>query len=217
MANRSNEEWQQALAEPSGEARAEALTDLHDFLLRAALTYLSLQRGELAGWNQADVRSLAEDLAQDALLEIDRNLASFRGESKFTTWAYRFVINRAASELRRQHYRDLSLDQLRDEDAAAFFHTIASNRDKVEPEQLVNQRYYLNLLREIITTELTERQRLALIAVHWQGRSMDEVAGALGLTRNALYKLLHDTRQRIKARLAAHHLSEGDILAAFED
>ena len=217
MTERSNEDWQRALSRPTGEARGEDLQDLHDFLLRAVLAYLSLQRSELAGWSQQDVRGLAEDLAQDAIIEIDQNLASFRGESKFTTWAYRFVINRAASELRRQRYRNVSLDRLREEQPVALFQAIMSDKGQIEPEQLADQRYYLNLLREIIDTELNERQRIALIAVHWQGRSMDEVAQALGMTRNALYKLLHDARLRIKARLLARHLSEGDILAAFEE
>ena len=58
---------------------------------------------------------------------------------------------------------------------------------------------------------------LALLAVYWQGRSMDEIADVLGLTRNALYKLLYDARRRLKAALSARHLSVGDILAAFED
>jgi RNA polymerase sigma-70 factor (ECF subfamily) len=171
----------------------------------------------LAGWSQSDVRGLAEDLAQDALLEITRSLTSFRGESKFTTWAYRFVINRAVSELRRHRYHNVSLDQLREEQGAGLFQTVITDREKIEPEQLADQRYYLNLLRNIIATELNERQRAALLAVYGQGYAMDEVAQAWGLTRNALYKLLHDARQRIKARLAARHLSESDILSAFED
>src|SRR5512135_3054557 len=135
----------------------------------------------------------------------------------FTTWADRFVINRAVSELRRHRYCNLSLDQLREEQGAGLFQAVIADRDKIEPEQLADQRYYLNLLRDIIDTELNERQRIALLAVYGQERSMDEVAQAMGLTRNALYKLLHDARQHIKARLLARHLSAADILAAFED
>ena len=217
MAERSNEQWIWALSERSSEAQGEALQDLHDFLLRAVLTYLVAQRSELSGWSQSDVHGLAEDLAQDALLEITRSLKSFRGESKFTTWAFRFVINRAVSELRRQRYRNISLEQLREEQGAGLFKAVFTDREKIEPEQLADQRYYLNLLSDIIDTELSERQRLALVAVYGQGHSMDEVASALGMSRNALYKLLHDARQRIKARLAARHLSERDILSAFED
>ena len=216
MANRSNEDWVWALSEKPGEAQAEALQDLRDFLLRAVLVYISLRRSDLAGWSREDVRDLAEDLAQEALIEIRASLASFRGESKFTTWAYRFVINRAASELRRRRYQNQSLDRLREEEPA-IFQVILSDREKVEPEQRAEQRYYIDLLREIVETELSERQRAAMIAVHWQGHSMDEVAEMLDLTRNALYKLLHDARKSIKARLQARHLSEGDILAAFQD
>ncbi len=217
MAERSNEQWIWALSERSSEAQGEALQDLHDFLLRAVLTYLALQRSELSGWSQSDVRGLAEDLAQDAILEVSRSLDSFRGESKFTTWAYRFVINRAVSELRRHRYHNVSLDQLREQQGNDLFRAVIASREKIEPEQLADQRYYLNLLRDIIDTELNERQRTALVAIYGQGYSMDDVARSLGMTRNALYKLLHDARQRIKARLAARHLSENDILAAFED
>ncbi len=217
MAERSNEEWLWALSEQSSEARTEALEDLRDFLVRAALVYLSQQRSELADWSRQDIRSLAEDLAQEVIAELRESLSSFRGESKFTTWAYRFVINRAASELRRRRYQNVSLDRLREEGPRLLFQAIANEGERVEPEKLAERRHYLRLLQEIMQTELNERQRLALIAVHWQGRSMDEVANALGMNRNALYKLLHDARKRLKAALQARHLSEGDILAAFED
>ena len=216
MPSRSNAEWLRALQEQQGEALSEALQDLYDFLLRAVLVYLSQARGELTAWSRDDVRGLADDLAQEALLEIRQNLSSFKGESKFTTWAYRFVINRAASELRRQRYRNVSFDQLRDEEPAVF-QNLLQQQGAVEPERLAERRAYLKLLREIIETELNERQRAAIVGVHLQGLAMDEVAAALGLTRNALYKLLHDARKQIKARLQAQHLTEGDILAAFED
>ena len=216
MADRSNDDWLQTLSERPGEAQAEALQDLRDFLLRAVLVYISLHRGELTGWSRQAIHHLAEDLAQEALLDIRAHLDTFRGESKFTTWAYRFVINRAASELRRQRYQNQSLDRLRDEEPAVF-QAVLGDKDKVDPEQLAERRYYLALLREIVETELSERQRAAFIGVHWQGRSMDDVAAGLGLTRNALYKLLHDARKRLRARLQARHLSEGDILAAFQE
>ncbi len=216
MADRSNDEWIWALSEQSIEARAEALQDLRDFLLRAVLVYLSLHRSELIDWSRQAIYDLAEDLTQDALVEIREHVSGFRGESKFTTWAYRFVINRAASELRRQRYHDVSLDRLQDEEPLGLFQAINEEREKLDPDRMAERRQYLALLQEIITTELTERQRAALIGVYGQGLAMDEVAEALGVNRNALYKLLHDARQRLKAALLARHLSEGDILAAFE-
>ena len=98
-----------------------------------------------------------------------------------------------------------------------IFQALLLEQETSEPERMVERRSYLNLLRGIIEGELNERQRAAIIGVHVQGLPMDTVAAALGLTRNALNKLLHDTRKRIKAQLQAQHLTEGDILAAFED
>ena len=219
MAARSNADWVTDLSEATGEGLSAALLDLQDYLLRATLMYLSQHRRELTLWSEADVRKLAEDCTQEALLEIRAQLNTFRGEAKFTTWAYRFAINRAASELRRQRYRNVSLDWLKD-DAPTIFQKMLTQgplTEPVEPEHFVEQHAYLQLLADILATELNDRQRLAVIGVHWQGRSMEEVAAVLGLTRNALYKLLHDARKRIKAGLAAHYLTESDILAAFED
>ena len=149
-------------------------------------------------------------------MEIRDNLNTFRGEAKFTTWACQIVINRAASELRRRRYSDFSLDSLRESEPAVF-QSLTADKEKAEPEHVAERRSYLALLRQIVETELGERQRAAIIGVHWQGRSMEEVADALGLTRNALYKLLHDARKSIRDQLTARHLTQGDILAAFED
>ncbi len=218
MAFLSNQEWLQALSQP-GDARDEALQELRDFLLRAVLVYLSQHRSDLASWGPQAVRDLAEDLAQEALIQINDSLDSFRGESKFTTWAFRFVINRAASELRKQRYRNLSLDSLQ-EDELIDIQSLLRNEEAVtggNPERLAEQNYYIGLVRDIVETELNERQRTAIVAVLWEGQSMDQVAARLGLSRNALYKLMHDARKHLKARLLAHHLSLGDILAAFED
>jgi RNA polymerase sigma-70 factor (ECF subfamily) len=215
MASRTNADWVWALSEPPGEAQSEALQDLHEYLLRAVLVYLSQHRGELSGWGRQEVRDLAEDMAQEALLAVRANLEGFRGEARFTTWACRFVINRAASELRRRRYQDLSLDRLQEAEPAAFQALLAEGQ-RAEPEHLAEQREYVALLRRIVETELNERQRAAVVGVYWLGCSMDEVAEALDVSRNALYKLLHDARLRIKARLTARHLTPGDIRAAFQ-
>jgi RNA polymerase sigma-70 factor, ECF subfamily len=217
MAFRSNEEWLDALSGQPAEAQAEALQDLRDYLLRAALIYLARRRSEVSDWTPQAIRQLAEDLAQETLIQINKNLNSFRGESQFTTWTFRFVINRAASELRRRRYRDLSLDDLREDELSAFQTPVQDTGPRGDPARLAERRYYLNLLRQLVDTELNERQRAAVVWVHLQGRSMDEVAAALGLNRNALYKLLYDARRRLKTQLLARHLSQGDILAAFED
>ncbi|MBI4671730.1 MAG: RNA polymerase sigma factor [Chloroflexi bacterium] len=219
MVDRSNQEWLDALRVTSSEAQNEALNDLRDLVLRAIVIYLSRRRASLRGWTRERVRELAEDLTQETILDIRAGLDSFRGEAKFTTWAYRFAINRTASELRRHRYRDISLDQLRDEEKHVFQRVLQTSAQVAgeDIERLVVQRYYIKLCKEIIETELNERQRLALVGVLVEGRSMDEVAAALQLNRNALYKLLHDARKKLQAQLRARHLSKGDVLAAFQE
>lgn len=204
------------LSEPPGDARSEALDDLGNYLLRVTLVYLTQHRGDLSEWSRQDLRSFAEDISQDAIIKILEKLDTFKGKSKFTTWAYRIAINLTASELRRSRYRDLSLDFLLDEESSTF-QSLLSDPHKVDPERIAEQHNFLNLLQEIIANELNERQRAAIVGVYLKGLSLEEVAIALETSRNALYKLLHDARKRLKARLQEHHLTQGDILTAFEN
>jgi RNA polymerase sigma-70 factor, ECF subfamily len=216
MSERSNEAWLQALSEEHSEVKNQALGELRDYLLRSVLVYLSMHRNELLSWNRQEVYELAEDLAQDALIKILQNLESFRGESKFTTWAYRFAVNAAATELRRQRYRDLSLDHLLEEEGYLFASILAGQQSESLDRQ-VEQRNYIDLLRKLIHEELTEHQRAAIIGIYLRGDSMDEVAAGLQIKRNALYKLLYDARRRLKIVLEEQHLSPNDILASFDE
>ena len=216
MSLRSNEEWLQVLSERHSVAKDEALAEIQDFLVRSVLVYLSLHRDELTHWSRQAIYELAEDIAQDSLLDILGNLETFRGESRFTTWAYRFVINKAASELRHRRYRDLSLDQLLEKEASGFEALLTTGKHRILERQ-IEQRAYVELLRHLIATRLTGRERAAIIGIYLQGYSMDEVASALDTNRNALYKLLYTARQRLKEALLDRHLTQSDILAAFDE
>lgn len=219
MVERSNQAWLDALRGSAPDAQTSALKDLRDLVLRAVLIYLSHRRSSLLGWTRERVRALAEDMTQETLLEIQAALDSFRGESRFTTWAYRFAVNRTASELRRHRYRDVSLDELRDSEKTIYYRLMQASAQsvKADVERLAEQRSYIELCRTIIDKELNERQRLALVGVLWEGRSMDEVAATLGTNRNALYKLLHDARKKLKTQLEARRLGPGDMLASFQE
>ncbi len=91
---------------PEGEAAAQ---ELHDLLVRAALAYLARQGYSLEAFGADDPEALAEDFAQEALATILRQLHTFRGESRFTTWAYRIIINLIADDFRRRAWRRRSL------------------------------------------------------------------------------------------------------------
>jgi len=200
MPERTNEEW---LAELRGPDPAdEALSDLYDLLVRGL-------RAALGGRADANV----EDFAQEALLRITTNLDSFRGESRFTTWAKKIAMNVALTELKRRRWRDVSLQDLLDQRTKAARELADPG---LTPEQETLQNTALARLGDIIDTELTERQREAIVAVILEGMPVSEVAKRMGTNQNALYKLLHDARKRLKSRLEAAGLPPQEVLATFE-
>lgn len=203
MKDRTNEEW---LAELQGPEQDRALADLRAFLVRG-LGYA------LASYSDVD-EAMIEDFVQDALLRILGALDSFRGESRFTTWAQKIAVRVAYSELRRRRWRDVSLDDLIASYDLDFVPDMLVD-PSAGPDQQATQQIFLNTLRRLIATELTDKQRQAMVAVRIHGMPLEEVARRMGTNRNALYKLLHDARQRLKRKMEAEGLSPEDILAAF--
>jgi RNA polymerase sigma-70 factor (ECF subfamily) len=214
MAQRTNAEWLNDLQQP-GDVQAGALADLREYLLRAAFVYLRDGRSELNHLSSDDLMEMAEDFAQNALLTLRDNLHKFRGDAKFTTWAYRFVINEAAGELRKRRYRDFSWDEAAEQETAVFHQLLQSDRP-LDPTLQAEREELIRFLVNIIETELNDRQRVAILCIHFQGRSMQETAEILETSPNTLYKTLHDARKKIKAKLLARHYSMGDILALFD-
>ncbi len=203
MTERSNDEW---LADLRGPQRDNALADLRMLLvrgLRAALT----KQGRISDQD-------LEDFAQDALLRIMDALDSFRGESRFTTWAYRIAIHVALGELRRRRWRDVSLNDLHSATDPDFVPDTLAD-PSLGPEKRALQRLVLETLRRAIEEDLTEKQRRALIAARVQGMPIAEVARRMGTNPNALYKLLHDARQRLQRALRDRGLPREEVLSAF--
>ncbi len=184
----------------------EALADLYDLLVRGLRASLDSYGG--------GVDASVEDFAQEALIKITGNLDSFRGESRFTTWAQKIAMNVALTELKRRRWRDVSLEDL-------FARREAADRGPADtqltPEQLALQNTVLGELRRMVDEELTNRQREAVVAVILEGMPISEVARRMGTNQNALYKLLHDARRKLKRRMEAAGLSPQEVLAAFEE
>jgi RNA polymerase sigma-70 factor (ECF subfamily) len=203
MKDRTNQEW---LAELQGPEQDRALADLRAFLVRG-------MGFALASYSDVD-KAMIEDFVQDALLRILGALDSFRGESRFTTWAQKIAVRVAYSELRRRRWQDVSLDDLIASYDLDFVPDMLVD-PSAGPDQQATQQIFLNTLRRLIATELTDKQRQAMVAVRIHGMPLEEVARRMGTNRNALYKLLHDARQRLKRKMEAEGLSSEDILAAF--
>jgi RNA polymerase sigma-70 factor (ECF subfamily) len=203
MKDRTNQEW---LTELHGPEHDVALADLRVFLVRG-LGYA------LASYRDVDEAHI-EDFVQDALLRIMGALDTFRGESKFTTWAQKIAVRVAFTELRRSRWKDVSLDNLVDSQGLDFVPDMLVDASAGTDQQAM-QRILFETLQRLIATELTEKQRQALVAARIKGMPLEEVARRMGTNRNALYKLLHDARQRLKNKLEAEGLSPEEVLAAF--
>jgi RNA polymerase sigma-70 factor (ECF subfamily) len=196
---RTNEMWLEHLRDGSPQ-QAEAIEDLRQYLKRAVLIYLHT-RSDLGHLAESELQQMSEDFTQDALLKIQAGLDTFRGKSKFTTWAAKVAANHTISELRRAKWRDLSLDAITDagtslQEVLAFNSIPGSNPDTESERRQVWQ-----VIADVINSELTDRQRQVLIAVRVDNIPMAEVAELLDTNINNVYKLLHDARLKLKQGL----------------
>ncbi len=186
-----------------GDQQDSALSELRVILVRNL-------RKALSSYARAD-DSFLEDAVQDSLVRILDRLDQFRGRSQFITWATTIAIRVAMSELRRFRWRDVSLDEVVDGTAPlARFAT----EDSLGPDIQIERNTILDKMQEVIDTQLTEKQRTALLA-EMKGMPQDEIARHLGSNRNAVYKLTHDARKKLKQGLEAAGYGADDIHAAF--
>jgi RNA polymerase sigma-70 factor (ECF subfamily) len=205
MSRRTNSEW---LRDLQGQNRNQAISDLREILVRG-LTYA------LSNKIDSDLEVQVEDFAQDALLRILDNLDTFRGESRFTTWAQKIAVRVAYTELRRLRWKDISLQDLIPEDSFDFTPTVLADPSP-DPEKKANQTMLAEMVQKMIKEDLTERQRTAVTAIMVGGMPIEEVARRMDTNRNALYKLIHDARKRLQQSLLAKGMTPQDVMIAFE-
>ena len=183
---------------PDHRRHEEAVASLHDLLTRAALHELHRRRGlllpALAGPEFNDV---AQQCADDALVNILARVDDFKGLSRFTTWAYKFAIFEVSTKLARHAWQrhppvtgDPELSELPD--------TVA-----VRPGEQAERREQLAALRDAIERDLTPRQREVFVAIALNELPIDVLALQLQSNRNAIYKNLFDARRRLRDSLAA--------------
>lgn len=210
---RSTEDWLKDL-NASGDQQVEAIADLRAILLRGSLYCLNRNLTALASLGQNEVLQMAEDCAQDALMAVLEHLPEFRGESKFTTWAYKFSINIALLSVRREWRKGVSLDQFQDHSEPVEWFS-PDHHDVNNPDHSLLQQEIFEAIRETIRKELTEKQRQVLKWIVFDEVPMDVVVQHLQSNRNTVYKLLHDARLKLKRRLLMEGFGMDEILALF--
>jgi RNA polymerase sigma-70 factor (ECF subfamily) len=210
MTTRTNEVWLSDLR-GTGAVYEAAIHDLSG-VIHKGLPYA------LSRWLSADnplFQPLVEEVTQETVLRVLEQLDSFEGRSLFTTWVHKIAIRIALTELRRKRWRDSSLEEMTEnEDSASPASLLADAH--ASPETSAERADMLARVRRIMEEELTDKQREALVLLGLQDMPMEDAAKKMKTNRNALYKLLHDARLRLKTRLALEDITPQDVLLAFE-
>jgi RNA polymerase sigma-70 factor, ECF subfamily len=188
------EEWHLDL-HAHGARREEAVASLHGLLLRASRFEVFRRRGSLPQLSAVELDELAQDAADDATVSVLRRLDDFRGESSFRTWAYKFALLEASVKVRRLAWRDREVT-LEPEHWESLAYAGPGPENDAESAAL------LEAVRDGIRTALTPRQRRVLVTTVLEGVPIDVLAERLGSNRNALYKMLHDARRRLREHVA---------------
>ncbi len=217
LSTRTNQEWVEHLSS-DGPEQDQAIQDLRTRLQRSLYHYLRTDRSDLRDRNNDQIEQMAQDFAQDAILKVLDNLHTFRGESKFTTWATKITTRVAISELRRARYKDYSLEHITigGETLPDITSLSISPSTGPSPERYTEQQDILRKIDRAIDGVLTERQRTALIAATIDGVPIEEIAARMNTNRNALYKLIHDARVKLKKHLENEGISMDYVMKAFE-
>ncbi|MBP2708408.1 sigma-70 family RNA polymerase sigma factor [Microbispora sp. RL4-1S] len=189
-------EWLRTLT-GTGQERDQAIERLHELLLRVARAEVR-RRGAGLRVSGPELDDLAYQAAADAVMSIIRKIGEFRAESRFTTWAYKFVIFEVSGKLGRHFWRrpDARLDL---EDWSRLPERFGSG-----PEHHAEWRDLIAALRRAVDEELTPHQRRVFVALVLNGVPLDALVARLGSNRNALYKTLFDARRKLEARLAGY-------------
>jgi RNA polymerase sigma-70 factor, ECF subfamily len=198
---REGEEWISALRS-SGAERDTAMTRLHELLVRAAWHELSRRGGELSHVRGEELEDIAMQAADDAMVAVLAKLDSFRGGSRFVTWAYKFALLEAGVRLRRRAWqgREVLL-------APAVWPLFADERSSAQDE--LEQAAVIDAVRDAVADALTPHQRDVFVALALNGVPIDVLAERLATTRGALYKVLHDARHKLRDELATARLARG--------
>lgn len=177
--------------------RAEAHRALFELLHRGALREANRRRGSLPATVVAEIDDLARQAAGDALTAVLRKLGAYRGASRFTTWAYKFVIFEISSALRREAWRGRAITI----DDGAWDRL--ADPVPVDPHAQSEIRELRAAIERSVGTDLTALQREVFVSIAILGVPVDVVAERHGSNRGAIYKVLHDSRRKLRASLDA--------------
>lgn len=201
--------WVSVLGGPDGVGREGAVHDLHDLLHGAARAECARRAGQ-SGVRGVELDDVAQQAADDAVMNVIAKVATFRGDSRFTTWAISFVIFEVSAALGRHAWRRAGVAW-----EAQTWEALPA-RLGASPEDVAAGAEMVSAVRTAVDGTLTEHQRRVFTAIIVSGTPVDVVAADLGTTRGAVYKTVFDARAALRrALVASGHLSgQGAAVAA---
>lgn len=197
----TNEEWIIALKPPPEE---QAVHQLRVRLIKGL-------KASLYKYVDRELDEFVEDIAQDAVMKILYKYDTFRGDSKFTTWAMKIAVREGYSELRKKRYKDISLEQYSrydpdEKDAVEIEH------EQAGPDQVTHESMMVQKIMKMMEEELTDKQQKVIQHLMIDQIPMTVVAEMMDSNRNAIYKLVHDARMKLKNRLEIEGIDPEEIL-----
>lgn len=201
---RSNSEWMRLLSDPPDN---RALEELRQILVRGL-------RSSLAPYVDRELDQFVEDTVQDALLRIIKKLDTFKGESGFVAWALKVAVREGLSELRRKKWKDVSLEVLSggDDENRYADRSVAMASTSAGPDEQAHMSMVLEAVMEMMEKELTDKQKMAIDAIMVRQIPMTVVADSMEMSRNALYKLIHDARMKLRKKMMEAGMDPEEIL-----
>jgi RNA polymerase sigma-70 factor (ECF subfamily) len=179
----------------SGPAHERCVGALQLLLLRVARYEVSRRAGALR-LHGPELEDIAQQASDDAVMAVRVKAPGFRGDSRFTTWAYKFVMFEVSTKMARHFWRQHRATM----DEAAWERL--PDTAAIAPDRFAEQRELLGALNRAIGQDLTQLQRRVFVAIVVNSVPMDALARELGSTRNAVYKVMFDARRRLRLSLA---------------
>jgi RNA polymerase sigma-70 factor (ECF subfamily) len=183
------------LLHATGHTRDDAVARLHGRLLRVAHHEVRRRPTSVSG---VELDDIAHQAASDATVAVLAKLVTFRGESRFTTWAYKFVVLEVSNKIGRHYWRNPSI-ALETEDWDRL-----PERFGVDPHSHAEAADLMAAIRRAVEITLTERQRQMFVDVVLNGIPLDALVIKRGVNRNAIYKTVFDARRKIRQFLVAN-------------
>jgi len=199
----TNEDWVEALSAPADQ---RAVSFLREKLISGL-------KPALHKYVDRELDQFVEDVAQDALVKILDNIHSFRGESKLTTWAMKIAVREGLTELRRKRYDDSSIEEFRypDDDGRNELTSLTFASELPDPDDATHEQLLLQKVLDIINNELTDKQRRVIKGLMIDEMPVEMLTDQMDTNRNALYKLVHDARLKIKDKLKLDGINADEL------